>query len=802
MNRAEQPEPGPEGQAPGDRLSRMSEASLRINESLDFDTVLQEVVDSARILTGSRYGAITVPGEAGQPPDFIVSGLTREEHQGLWEMPQGLGFFEYLSGVKEPLRVSDIAGHLSALGMAEFSPPVPASSLLVAPMRHQGVGVGTVYLAHEEAGREFSREDEETLVMFASQAALVIANARRYRDEQQARADLETLVNTSPVGVVVFAAGTGAPLSINREALRIVDGLRSPDQSPEQLLEALTFRRADGREVSLREYPLALALTSGETVRAEKMVLQVPDGRQVNTIVNATPIFSEEGVMTSMVVTFQDLAPMKELWRQRAGFLDMVSQELLAPLTSIKGSAAAVLEDPSRLDPGEARQFFGIIRWQADRMRGLIRDLLEVARIEAGTLFLSPEPTDPAFLVGQAQASFLEGGAEHPVEVDLPPDLPLVAADRQRALQALERLLSNAAGHSPEGSVITVSARREDSHVAVCVASRGRDMPPQPLPLLFRRLSPVGGGGESATGGEALGLAVCRGIVEAHGGRIWMENDGPGMGSRCIFTLPVADESAPRRAGPAGLSSSGNRRAARGRGRVLVVVDDPQVLWHIRNTLTEAGYTPVATWDPEEVERLIAVERPHLVLLDSALTGADGSGLMQRISRVTDAPVVLLSGLGANQERDLALAFEAGADDYIARPFSPTELAARVGAALRRRDAPERVPDQGSFQLGELSVDYARRRVTLDGRALALTDTEYRLLCELAVNAGKTLSRDLLMRRVWSTLEHDDSTMVRGYVRRLRQKLGETADNPRYIFNEPRVGYRLGEPEEQDGATP
>ena len=96
------------------------------------------MVDSARTLTEARYGAITVPGDAGQRPDFIVSGLTREEHQGLWEMPQGLGFFEYLSGLTTPLRLSDIAGHLGALGMGEFTPPVPASALLVAPIRHLG----------------------------------------------------------------------------------------------------------------------------------------------------------------------------------------------------------------------------------------------------------------------------------------------------------------------------------------------------------------------------------------------------------------------------------------------------------------------------------------------------------------------------------------------------------------------------------------------------------------------------------------------------------------------------------------
>ena len=798
MNRAEQSEASPERQAPGDRLSRMSEASLRINESLDFDTVLQEVVDSARALTGSRYGAITVLGETGQQPDFVVSGLTREEHQGLWEMPQGLGFFEYLSGMETPLRVSDVAGHLSALGMPEFSPPLSASSLLVAPMRHQGVGVGTIYLAHEAEGREFSQEDEGTLVMFASQAALVIANARRYREEQRAKADLETLVNTTPVGVVVFDAGTGALLSINREALRIVDGLRSPDQSPQQLLETLTFRRADGREVSLREYPLARALSSREKVRAEEIVIQVPDGRRVNTIINSTPILSEEDGVSSVVVTLQDLPPIKELGRQRAEFLSMVSRELLAPLTSITGSATAVLEDRTSLNPAKTREFFSLIKWQADRMRGLIWDLLEVARIEAGTLLLTPEPTDLAFLVGQAQASFLESGAGNQVEVDLPPELPQVMADRQRALQVLDRLLSNAAGHSLEGAVITVSARREDSHVAVCVADRGRDIPSQPLPLLFQRPSPVGGGRESVTGGEALGLSVCRGIVEAHGGRIWVERDGTGLGSRYIFTLPAAEETASGRVGPVGLPAGGQRRAARGRGRVLVVDDDQQALWHIGNTLTEAGYTPVATWDPDEMERLIAIERPHLVLLDAALTGPDGSGLMQRISKVTDAPVVLLSGRGGTSERDLATAFESGADDYIARPFSTTELVARVGAALRRRDGPERELPQGSFQLGELAIDYATRRVAVGGQAVTLTDTEYRLLCELSVNVGRTLSREHLMSRVWSAREYDDSTMVRGYVRRLRQKLGETADSPRYIFNEPRVGYRLGEEEERE----
>ena len=116
--------------------------------------------------------------------------------------------------------------------------------------------------------------------MFASQAALVIANARRHRDEQRARADMETLVNTTPVGVLVFDAKTGGVTSVNREARRIVSGLHMPDGSAEELLDMLTFRRADGREVSLEEFPLAQALSTGETVRAEEIVIEVPGGRE------------------------------------------------------------------------------------------------------------------------------------------------------------------------------------------------------------------------------------------------------------------------------------------------------------------------------------------------------------------------------------------------------------------------------------------------------------------------------------------------------------------------------------------
>ena len=243
-----------------ERLSRLSEASIRITEDLDFSSVLQGVLDAARSLTGARYGVIVLHDAAGNAEDSLSSGMTRDEAERVWAIPGSTKHFEYLSSIPGPVRVPDLLDYITSLGLPEMRPPLEVSekvSFLASPVLHRGERVGSIYLAEKERGQEFTREDEETLVLFASQAAMAIANARRHREERRARADLETLIDTSPVGVVVFDSVTGLPKSFNREARRIVDSLRNSDQTPEQLLEVLTFTRADGREVSLKEFPIA-----------------------------------------------------------------------------------------------------------------------------------------------------------------------------------------------------------------------------------------------------------------------------------------------------------------------------------------------------------------------------------------------------------------------------------------------------------------------------------------------------------------------------------------------------------------
>ncbi|MDE0076267.1 MAG: ATP-binding protein [Caldilineaceae bacterium] len=778
-------EPEREDKVFRERLSRLSEASLRINESLDFDDVLQSVLDSARSLTGARFGTLTLLDDRGQIDDFLSSGLTPQEAQAMWDLPDALTLFEHLGNIPEPLRLPDLIGHIREFNLPE--PPLPGGahiplSFLAAPIHHGGERVGNIFLAETGAGKAFSAEDEETLVMFACQAALVIANARRYREEQRARIDLETLINTSPVGMAVLDATTGALVSFNREAQRIVDGLLDPDQAVAHLLEIVTVRRGDGSEVSLKDLPLAQALRAGETVRAEEIVLTVPDGRTATILINATPIRADDGELETFVVTMQDMMPLEEMERLRAEFLGMVSHELRTPLTSIKGSTTVLMDESTHLGFPEMRQFHRIIDDQTDHMIGLINDLLDVARIETGTLPVAPEPADVAVLVDQARNRFLSGGGRSNFHIDLAPDLPLVMADRRRVVQVLTNLLANAARYSPEASPIRVKVAREGVHVLFSVTDEGRGIPAERLPRLFRKFSQAEG--EDEGGDTGLGLAICKGVVEAHGGRIWAESEGAGLGSRFSFTIPAAAPTAP--AQPA---SRMRRREMREQPRVLVVDDDPHMLRYVRDALSKSGYTSIVTGDPEEALRLMEEERPHLALLDLVLPGSDGIALMEDILATADVPVIILSVYG--EDGSIAKAFERGADDYVVKPFSPTELAARVGAALRRRTTPERELPTEPYVLGDLAVNYVERRVTAAGREVRLSVTEYDVLVGLSLSAGMVVTHEQLLQRVWGPGNSGDAGLVRTVVQRLRRKLGDDADNSAYIFTEPRVGYRM-----------
>ena len=185
-----------EVQALRERISALCAASVRISASLDLPTLLGEIVDSARALTGARYGAVTTVDADGRLQDFVTRGTTEAEHRRLLEWPDGPRLFERLRDLPGPIRLPDLPAHLRALGF-DGDRLLPYRTFQGTPMRHLGQHVGSFWLAEKAGGAGFTADDEELLVLFAAQAAVAIANARAFRDERRARADLEALVDTS-----------------------------------------------------------------------------------------------------------------------------------------------------------------------------------------------------------------------------------------------------------------------------------------------------------------------------------------------------------------------------------------------------------------------------------------------------------------------------------------------------------------------------------------------------------------------------------------------------------------------------
>jgi two-component system, OmpR family, KDP operon response regulator KdpE len=223
-------------------------------------------------------------------------------------------------------------------------------------------------------------------------------------------------------------------------------------------------------------------------------------------------------------------------------------------------------------------------------------------------------------------------------------------------------------------------------------------------------------------------------------------------------------------------------------GRVLVVDDEVEMQRALRAGLGYHDFDVRAVGNGEDAIREAAAWRPDVILLDLGLPGAlDGFGVLEALRPATRAAVIVVSVMPG--ERDKVRALDLGADDYLVKPFGTEELVARIRAVLRRQvdvSAGEPV-----VRAGDLEIDLARRSVTVGGRAVKLTPTEYELLRYLALHAGKPVTHSTLLRQVWGEYAVGDKYNTRYVVAQIRKKLGDDPANPRYIVNEPGVGYRL-----------
>lgn len=232
----------------------------------------------------------------------------------------------------------------------------------------------------------------------------------------------------------------------------------------------------------------------------------------------------------------------------------------------------------------------------------------------------------------------------------------------------------------------------------------------------------------------------------------------------------------------------------KGDGPVVLVVDDePATRKFVGMNLTAKGYRPLMAEDGTEALKLFGERPVDLVLLDISMPGPNGVEVCRAIRQSSDVPIVVLSG--RSRENDKVTALDHGADDYITKPFGVAELFARVGAALRRSQAP--VTSNGnSFHMGDLEVDLVSHQVLKKGKAVQLTATEFRLLSLMLRNRDRVLTHRFILQSVWGNSFAEDREYLRAYMYRLRKKIENDPSNPQFIHNVPGVGYRfMGEPE-------
>jgi two-component system, OmpR family, KDP operon response regulator KdpE len=222
--------------------------------------------------------------------------------------------------------------------------------------------------------------------------------------------------------------------------------------------------------------------------------------------------------------------------------------------------------------------------------------------------------------------------------------------------------------------------------------------------------------------------------------------------------------------------------------KILVVDDEPQILRALRTTLRGAGYDVKTAATGEEALASAAADPPEAVILDLVLPDLHGTDVCRELRKWSDAPILVLSAVGDEQEKVAAL--DAGADDYVTKPFGMDELLARLRASLRRA-APTTDP---VLKVGDLVVDLDKHAVSFGGRSVSLTPNEFDLLRYLAQNEGKLLTHQMILQEVWGPRYGSESHYLHVYVSQLRRKIEPDPARPRYLLTEPGAGYRLVDP--------
>jgi DNA-binding response OmpR family regulator/signal transduction histidine kinase len=513
------------------------------------------------------------------------------------------------------------------------------------------------------------------------------------------------------------------------------------------------------------------------------------------------PVRDEPGRLLGRGVLLDDITLERSAAQTRNETLALAAHELKTPLAIIKGCATTLLGNATRWDPSMLREMLQMIDTQTDRLHDVLNTLLDVWKLDAGAQNLRLSEVHLAELLKQLVEGWRKHAPGHQFILQVPTEDIIIHCDVLRIEQALHHLLNNAVAYSHVGSSIKIRLETNDFEIRLSITDQGTGIAPEHLDRIFDRFYRVAHG-EGLASGNGLGLSVVRATVEAHGGKIWADSSGIGQGSTFSFTLPFGPALQAKGFAQAGLAASttsqGGMQTAQRTGplrqdqrvKVLIAENDARIVRYLRAHLEEQQYRVQTTSHGIQFLRQLDLEDPDILMLSTHLADMNGTELLQRLREFSQAPAMMLCDECDEDERVQYL--DLGADDLVIKPFHIKELLARVRVLLRRQVPDNEQATTGAiFTTGELTIDFAQHQVMLRDRLIQLSRTEYKLLSTLAQNAGRVMTHELLLERVWGAEYNREVDFIWVYISRLRRKIEADPRHPHYILTVPDVGYKL-----------
>lgn len=528
--------------------------------------------------------------------------------------------------------------------------------------------------------------------------------------------------------------------------------------------------------------------------------------------VQSFPVRDDPGRLLGRGVLLDDITLERSSLQTRSETLALAGHELKTPLAIIKGCATTLLGSSTRWDPAMQREMLQMIDTQADHLHDVLNTLLDVWRLDAGVQHLKLVQVSISQLVTQLVERWQKNAPRHHFLLSIPGEDLEVMCDALRVEQAFNHLLNNAVTYSPNGGTIKIVLESNDVEVRLSITDEGVGIAPENLDRIFDRFYRISQGDERSRG-SGLGLAVARATIEAHGGKIWADSPGIGQGATFYCTLPFAPRlpqlpalqhtrdatyapSGPLAAPQTPLvaqAQTGPLKHQQSRFNVLIAENDARIVRYLRAHCEEQGYAVQVVSSGVQFLRQFDLEEPDVILLATRLADMNGSELLSRLREFSQIPVLMLCDARDEFDEDGRVRlFDLGADELVTKPFSIKELLARMRALLRRRaTSPEQATNEVIFTTGDLSIDYAQHQVLVQGRPVQLSRTEYKLLRTLAQNAGRVMTHELLLERVWGAEYNREVDFIWVYISRLRRKIEADPRHPRYILTVTDVGYKL-----------